>query len=34
MAYLREIPARWLALYDAWFGTEPAVLWEKVKIGN
>jgi SanA protein len=34
MAYLREIPARWLALYDAWFGTEPAVLWEKVKIGS
>ena len=26
MAYLREIPARWLALYDAYIGTEPAVL--------
>jgi SanA protein len=28
MAYIREIPARWLALYDAYIGTEPAVLWE------
>ena len=28
-AYLREIPARWLALYDAWFGTEATVLGEK-----
>ena len=27
-AYMREIPARWLALYDAWIGTEPAILWE------
>lgn len=34
MAYLREIPARWLALYDVWIGTEPAVLGEKEKIGN
>jgi vancomycin permeability regulator SanA len=25
-AYMREIPARWLALYDAWIGTEPAIL--------
>jgi hypothetical protein len=25
---MREIPARWLALYDAWIGTEPAILWE------
>ena len=29
MAYLREIPARWLALYDAYIGTEPTVLWER-----
>lgn len=29
MAYLREIPARWLALYDAYIGTEPAVLGER-----
>lgn len=28
-AYIREIPARWLALYDAWFGTEATVLGEK-----
>ena len=28
-AYLREIPARWLALYDAWFGTEATVLGKK-----
>lgn len=33
-AYLREIPARWLALYDAWFGTEPTVLWDKEKVWN
>jgi SanA protein len=33
-AYLREIPARWLALYDAWFGTEATVLGEKEEIGN
>jgi SanA protein len=24
--YIREIGARWLALYDAWFGTEATVL--------
>ena len=29
MAYLREIPARWLALYDGYIGTEPAVLGER-----
>ena len=33
-AYIREIPARWLALYDAWFGTPATVLGEKEKIGN
>jgi SanA protein len=33
-AYLREIPARWLALYDAWFGTDATVLGEKEKIWN
>jgi SanA protein len=33
-AYLREVPARWLALYDAWFGTEATVLGEKEEIGN
>ncbi len=33
-AYLREIPARWLALYDAWFGTEATVLGEKEIITN
>lgn len=32
MAYLREIPARWLALYDAWFGTDATVLGEKENI--
>ncbi len=31
-AYLREILARWLALYDAWFGTDATVLGEKEKI--
>ncbi len=31
-AYIREIPARWLALYDAWSGTEATVLWEKESI--
>jgi SanA protein len=34
MVYVREIGARFLALYDWWSGTEPAVLWEKVKVGN
>ena len=33
-AYLREIPARWLALYDAWFGTEATVLGEKETLGK
>ncbi len=33
-AYLREIPARWLALYDAYFGTEATVLGEKETVGN
>ncbi len=33
-AYIREIPARWLALYDAWFGTEATVLGDKETIGN
>jgi len=33
-AYLREIPARWLALYDAWTGTEPTVLGKKEKLTN
>ncbi|MBX9809589.1 YdcF family protein [Candidatus Gracilibacteria bacterium] len=28
-AYLREIPARWLALYDAWTGTDATVLGKK-----
>lgn len=32
MAYLREIPARWLALYDAWMGTEPTVLGDRETI--
>jgi SanA protein len=31
-AYIREIPARWLALYDAWFGTDATVLGEKETI--
>lgn len=34
MAYLREIPARWLALYDAWMGTEPTVLGDKIRLGE
>jgi len=34
LAYLREIPARWLALYDAWFGTEATVLGEREEIRN
>lgn len=34
LAYLREIPARWLALYDAWFGTEATVLGWKEEIRN
>ncbi len=34
MVYVREIGARFLALYDWWFGTEPAVLGEKVKVGS
>ena len=33
-AYIREIPARWLALYDAWFGTQATVLGEKEDIKN
>ncbi len=33
-AYIREIPARWLALYDAWIGTEATVLGEREKVGN
>ncbi len=33
-AYIREIPARWLALYDAWFGTEATVLGDKETVGN
>ena len=33
-AYIREIPARWLALYDAYFGTQPIVLGEKENIKN
>ena len=33
-AYIREIPARWLALYDAYFGTQATVLGDKEKIGN
>jgi SanA protein len=33
-AYLREIPARWLALYDAWFETEATVLGEKEEIAQ
>jgi SanA protein len=28
-AYIREIPARWLALYDAWTGTKATVLGKK-----
>lgn len=27
--YIREIGARFLALYDAYFGTDPVVLGEK-----
>ena len=34
MVYVREIGARFLALYDGWFGTEPAVLGDKIKIGS
>jgi len=34
LAYLREIPARWLALYDAWFGTEATVLGEREVLSN
>ncbi len=33
-AYIREIPARWLALYDAWFGTQATVLGEREQVGN
>ncbi|MBC7503671.1 YdcF family protein [Candidatus Gracilibacteria bacterium] len=33
-AYLREIPARWLALYDAWFQTQATVLGEKEMVRN
>lgn len=33
-AYLREIPARWLALYDAWFGTTATVLGQKESLKN
>lgn len=32
MPYVREIGARWLALYDAWFDTNATVLGEKVEI--
>lgn len=32
MAYLREIPARWLAVYDAWMKTEPTVLGDREAI--
>ena len=30
--YVREIGARWVALYDVWFGTEATVLGEKINI--
>lgn len=30
--YIREIFARWLALFDVWVGTEPIVLGEKVDL--
>jgi len=30
--YVREIGARWIALYDVWFGTEATVLGEKVEM--
>ncbi len=33
-AYLREIPARWLALYDAWFTTPATVLGQKESLKN
>lgn len=32
--YIREIGARWLAIYDGLRGTEATVLWEKVNIEN
>ena len=33
-AYVREIGARWVALYDALFDTRPRVLGEKEEISN
>ena len=33
-AYIREIPARWLALYDALSGTDATVLGQKVIISK
>jgi len=32
--YIREIGARCIALYDAYFGTDPAVLGEKEQLGE
>jgi SanA protein len=32
--YIREIGARWLALYDAYFGTDPVVLGKKESLGG
>ena len=32
--YIREIGARWIALYDAYFGTDPVVLGKKEKLNG
>lgn len=34
LVYIREIGARWRAIYDAIFGTDPVVLGEREKLGK